>query len=91
MISNNAYSWSHLQKDLNSAHKSFDFAANDVIIVEVDIAKKKVTWSKKKATNKFVLIGLYGQSMDIDVTQELYPCANLCSPGDTVEVLNKID
>lgn len=29
--------------------------------------------------------------MDIDTNLELYPCANLCSPGDTVEILNKID
>lgn len=48
LISNNAYSWSHLQKELNSAHKSFDFANNDIIIVEVDMGKKKVTWHKKK-------------------------------------------
>ncbi|KAM3141340.1 hypothetical protein pb186bvf_006458 [Paramecium bursaria] len=83
LVSNNAYSWSHLQKELNSAHKSFEFAANDIIIVEVDYHKKKITWQKRKGPQKF--------SMDIDTTLDLYPCANLCSPGDTVEILNKID
>jgi hypothetical protein len=29
--------------------------------------------------------------MTIDVTQELCPCANLCSPGDIVELVNKVD
>lgn len=29
--------------------------------------------------------------MDIDTNLDLYPCANLCSPGDTVEILNKFD
>ncbi|CAD8117262.1 unnamed protein product [Paramecium sonneborni] len=83
LISNNAYSWSHLQKDLNSAHKSFDFGVGDIIIVEVDIPKKKITWYKKKSQLKF--------SMNLDTNLDLYPCANLCSPGDTVEIVNKVE
>lgn len=80
-----------MTKELNSAHKSFDFAAGDIIIVEVDIAKKKVTWTKSKTTTKFVFYIIIFKTMDIDTNLELYPCANLCSPGDTVEILNKID
>lgn len=29
--------------------------------------------------------------MNLDVSLDLYPCANLCSPGDTVEIINKVD
>jgi hypothetical protein len=29
--------------------------------------------------------------MNIDTNLDLYPCANLCSPGDTVEMINKIE
>ena len=29
--------------------------------------------------------------MDINTILDLYPCAYLCSPGDKVEILNKID
>ncbi|CAD8205353.1 unnamed protein product [Paramecium octaurelia] len=83
LISNNAYSWSHLQKDLNSAHKSFDFGVGDIIVIEVDIPKKKITWQKKKTQIKF--------TMNLDTSQDLYPCANLCSPGDTVEIINKVE
>ncbi|CAK57462.1 unnamed protein product (macronuclear) [Paramecium tetraurelia] len=83
LISNNSYSWSHLQKDLNSAHKSFDFGVGDIIIIEVDIPKKRITWQKKKTLTKF--------TMNLDTIQDLYPCANLCSPGDTVELINKIE
>ncbi|CAD8083564.1 unnamed protein product [Paramecium primaurelia] len=83
LISNNAYLWSHLQKDLNSAHKSFDFGVGDIIIIEVDIPKKKITWSKKDTQLNI--------TMNLDTSQDLYPCANLCSPGDTVEIINKIE
>ncbi|CAD8082973.1 unnamed protein product [Paramecium primaurelia] len=83
LISNNAYSWSHLQKDLNSAHKSFDFGVGDIVVIEVDIPKKKITWWKKKSQLKF--------SMNLDTNLDLYPCANLCSPGDTVEIVNKVE
>jgi len=27
--------------------------------------------------------------MDIDTSLELHPCANLCSPGDSVEIMSK--
>ncbi|CAK60913.1 unnamed protein product (macronuclear) [Paramecium tetraurelia] len=92
LISNNAYSWSHLQKDLNSAHKSFDFGVGDIIVIEVDIPKKKITWQKKKTEIKFVITNIkQQQTMNLDTSQDLYPCANLCSPGDTVEIINKVE
>lgn len=29
--------------------------------------------------------------MNLDTNLDIYPCANLCSPGDTVEIINKIE
>ncbi|CAD8112626.1 unnamed protein product [Paramecium sonneborni] len=69
--------------DLNSAHKSFHFGVGDIIIIEVDKPKKKIAWLKKKTHFKFI--------MNKDTNQDFYPCANLCSPGDTVEIINKIE
>lgn len=29
--------------------------------------------------------------MNLDTNLDLHPCANLCSPGDTVEIVNKVE
>lgn len=34
LISNNGYSWSHSNKDFNSAYKSFPFAVGDIVYLE---------------------------------------------------------
>jgi len=50
LISNNAYSWSHLEAALNSSNKSFDFVVGDTIYIEIDNNAKIITW-KKNNTN----------------------------------------
>jgi hypothetical protein len=56
LISNNAYSWSHLEKELNSSHKSFDFGINDIVYVQVDYTAKTVTWKKNNTATTYVLL-----------------------------------
>ncbi|CAD8202277.1 unnamed protein product [Paramecium octaurelia] len=62
-------------------HIAFTFSTNDIIIVEVDIEKKYVKWTKQSTNESFTLT--------IDTSKDLYPCVHLCGPSK-VEILNQL-
>jgi hypothetical protein len=51
LISSNGYSWSHSQKEFNSAFKSFTFVVNDVIFIEYDPVALKLRFHKNTSTD----------------------------------------
>lgn len=85
LISTNGYSWSHSVKEFNSAYKSFLFNVNDTIYIQYDPSNKKLSFKKNKTNEHFVL-----DIVDPPANDEFYPCANICSNGDTVEIVNEI-
>ncbi|CAD8214056.1 unnamed protein product [Paramecium octaurelia] len=72
LILNDGRSWSHHNKDVHNKELSFKFTNNDIIRMEVSIEDKYIKWSRQnnpQATATFVL--------EIDTSQELYPCVGL--------------
>ncbi|CAK80506.1 unnamed protein product (macronuclear) [Paramecium tetraurelia] len=67
LILNDGCIFSHHNEDLHHKKQSFAFTTNDVIIVEVCIEHKYIKWSK--SINPQLMFVL-----DIDTSQELYPC-----------------
>ncbi|CAD8194892.1 unnamed protein product [Paramecium octaurelia] len=67
LISSGGCIYSHHNKDLYDKRISFEFTNNDIIIIEVCIEHKYIKWSKQNNPQlTFVL--------EIDTSQELYPC-----------------
>ncbi|CAD8130958.1 unnamed protein product [Paramecium sonneborni] len=60
---------------------AFKFTTNDIIIVEVDIKKKYVKWTRQSTNQSFTL--------SIDTSKDLYPCLHLCGKCK-VEILNQM-
>ncbi|CAD8116909.1 unnamed protein product [Paramecium primaurelia] len=77
----NGYCWNHDQSDKNGKQIAFPFSTNDIIIVEVDIQKKYVKWTKSSTNQSFTL--------NIDTSKDLYPCVHLWGRCK-VEILNKV-
>lgn len=84
MISQNGYSWSHSVAECNSVHKTtLHFAVGDTIYMEYDAKSKKLRFQKN----------MDGQKYELDIADppfgdNYYPCANICSTGDSVEIIN---
>ncbi|CAD8196071.1 unnamed protein product [Paramecium octaurelia] len=55
-IYNNGQCQNHDQQDKDSKYIAFKFAKNDIIIVEVDIEKKYVKWTKQSTDESFTLL-----------------------------------
>ncbi|CAD8213046.1 unnamed protein product [Paramecium pentaurelia] len=72
LIKQNGNTYSHHNKDLQSKQLSFVFTNNDIIIIEVCIENKYIKWSKQ---NNPLLA--YVVQLDIDTSQELYPCVGV--------------
>ena len=83
LVSSNGYSWSHSVKEFNSAAKTFHFTVNDIIYMEYDPMDKKLRFRKNKGNEKFEL-----SITDPPANDEYHPCANICSNGDSVEIIN---
>ncbi|CAD8097986.1 unnamed protein product [Paramecium primaurelia] len=77
----NGYCYNHDQQDKNNKQIAFPFLTNDIIIVEVDIQKKYVKWTKQSTNQSFTL--------NIDTSKDLYPCVHLHSRCK-VEILNQV-
>lgn len=82
LISSNGYSWSHSVKELNSASKTFQFTVNDIVYLEYDPKECKLRFRKNTGNDKF----------ELDITpppagDSYNPCVNLCSTGDSVEII----
>ncbi|CAD8142438.1 unnamed protein product [Paramecium octaurelia] len=75
----NGFCWNHDQQDKNDKQIAFPFSKNDIIIVEVDIQKKYVKWTKQSTNESF--------SLTIDTSKDLYPCVHLIGTCK-VEILN---
>ncbi|CAD8113185.1 unnamed protein product [Paramecium sonneborni] len=73
--------FNHDQEDKNSKQIAFAFSKNDIIIVEVDIQKKYVKWTKQSTNESF--------SLTIDTSKDLYPCVHLYNRGK-VEIVNYV-
>ncbi|CAK66920.1 unnamed protein product (macronuclear) [Paramecium tetraurelia] len=69
--------FNHDQYDKNDKCISFKFTFNDIVIVEVDIQNKYIKWIKQSTNESYVNIKLYVKKLNIDTTQDLYPCVNL--------------
>ncbi|CAD8115269.1 unnamed protein product [Paramecium sonneborni] len=68
-IYNSGLCYSNDQSDMDNKYIGFGFSVNDIIIVEVNIQKKIVKWTKQSTNQSF--------SMNIDIQKELYPCIQL--------------
>ncbi|CAD8130663.1 unnamed protein product [Paramecium sonneborni] len=77
----NGYCYNHDQQDKNGQSIAFSFTTNDIIIVEVDIQKKYVKWTKQSTNQSFTL--------SIDTSKDLYPCLHLFGRSK-VEILNQV-
>ncbi|CAD8212642.1 unnamed protein product [Paramecium pentaurelia] len=77
----NGECFNHDQQDKHRKSIAFPFSTNDIIIVEVDIQKKYVKWTKQSTNQSFTL--------NIDTSKDLYPCVHLHSRCK-VEILNQV-
>lgn len=95
LISSNGYTWSHSIQADNSSFKSFYFSTNDIVRIELDpndwtlnfyLYGKNIKVSKKKMPSiqqkKFSL-----SINPLPAGDEYYPCVNLCTTGDSVEIV----
>lgn len=82
LISSNGYSWSHSQQSNNIAVVSFKFKQNDQIEITYD--KSKISLLNKSTNQKYDL----KISLNEVEEKDIYFCANLCSEGDTVQILD---
>ncbi|CAD8169871.1 unnamed protein product [Paramecium pentaurelia] len=73
--------YNHDQQDKHQKQIAFPFSTNDIIIVEVDIQKKYVKWTKQSTNQSFTL--------NIDTSKDLYPCVHFCGKCK-VEILNQV-
>ncbi|CAD8142221.1 unnamed protein product [Paramecium pentaurelia] len=73
--------YNHDQQDKHRKLIAFPFSTNDIIIVEVDIQKKYVKWTKQSTNQSFTL--------NIDTSKDLYPCVQL-QGRSKVEILNQV-
>ncbi|CAD8213780.1 unnamed protein product [Paramecium pentaurelia] len=71
LIRNDGYIYSHHNKDLQSKQLSFQFTNNDIIIIEVCIEHKYIKWSRQNNPQATFV------QLDIDTSQELYPCVGV--------------
>lgn len=83
LISSNGYSWSHSTKEMNSAFKTFQFTTNDIVYLEFDPIDNKLRFRKNTGNDKFEL-----SIVPAPVGDAYCACVNLCSTGDSVEVIN---
>jgi hypothetical protein len=67
---------------LNSAFKTFQFAVNDIVYMEYDPETWKLKFRKNMGPESFELTIVPPPSDDA-----YHPCVNLCSTGDSVEVI----
>jgi len=82
LISSNGYSWSHSQKEFNSAFKSFNFLVNDIIYIEYDPVALKLRFLKNSSNDpkdRFELDIVAAPAGD-----KYHPSANLCNVSDCV-------
>ncbi|CAD8128556.1 unnamed protein product [Paramecium sonneborni] len=70
LISYGGYTCSHHNKDVHDKQLSFGFKTNDIIIIEVCIEHKYIKWIRQN--NPYATIVL-----DIDTSQQLYPCVGV--------------
>jgi hypothetical protein len=85
LISTNGYTWSHSAKEFNSTSKCFNFTANDTVYIEYDPQNQTIKFRKnhsKDAKDTYVLNIVAPPSGD-----SFHPCVNLCSTGDSVELV----
>ncbi len=82
LISTNGYTWSHSVKEFNSAFKCFQFTINDVVYIEYDPQNLKLRFRKNQGNDKYELDIVSPPSGDV-----YHPCVNLCSTGDSVELI----
>ncbi|CAD8215407.1 unnamed protein product [Paramecium octaurelia] len=80
-IYSEGYCYNHDQQDKNGKQITFPFSRNDIIIVEVDMEKKYVKWTKQSTNESFTLT--------IDTSKDLYPCVHLRDKCK-VEILNQV-
>ncbi|CAD8131230.1 unnamed protein product [Paramecium sonneborni] len=72
LIQYNGQTYSHHNKDIHGKQLSFQFTTNDIIIIEVCIEHKYIKWIRQNnGQATFVL--------DIDTSQQLYPCVGSLS------------
>ncbi|CAD8117883.1 unnamed protein product [Paramecium primaurelia] len=71
LIYNSGNTYSHHNKDVNAKYLSFQFTNNDIIIIEVCIEHKYIKWSRQNNPQATTV------QLDIDTSQELYPCVGV--------------
>ncbi|CAD8151152.1 unnamed protein product [Paramecium octaurelia] len=69
---------SHLQAEINFQFKGFSYSNNDIIIMEVDMNKQQIVFTHQQKQQQI--------AMKLDVTQDLYPYAELCV-GSSIQII----
>ena len=64
--------------------KSFQFNVNDTVYMEWDPVAKKIRFKKNDGPEQFDI------DFEFQAGDEMYPCVNLCSTNDQVEVVNNV-
>ncbi|CAD8129490.1 unnamed protein product [Paramecium sonneborni] len=83
LICSNSQTLSHHNKDLDGKQLSFQFTTNDIIIIEVCIEHKYIKWIRlNNGQSTFV-------QLDIDTSQQLYPCVGGFS-NSKIKILDNV-
>lgn len=85
LISTNGYTWSHSIKEFNSSSKCFSFTNNDIVYIEFDPINLKLRFRKNQGKDP-------KEKYELSITappagDAYHPCVNLCSTGDSVEII----
>ncbi|CAD8172211.1 unnamed protein product [Paramecium pentaurelia] len=83
LIRQDGYTYSHHNKDLYHKKLSFQFTNNDIIIIEVCIEHKYIKWSRQNNSQATFV------QLDIDTSQELYPCVGVAH-NSKIKLLDNI-
>lgn len=102
MVSSNGYAWSSSSTIDNGVMKGWSFVMGDIITIEFDPidwtlaytvqSAEKVAPSKSKMMTKpqYKKLGTtkkFKLALQPNLMDEYYPCVNLCSMGDSVEIV----
>ena len=66
----------------NSSNKCFSFNINDIVYIEFDPIARKLRFRKNTGKDKYEL-----DIVPPPLGDAYHPCVNLCSTGDSVELI----
>ncbi|CAD8084267.1 unnamed protein product [Paramecium primaurelia] len=72
MISQNGYTYSHHNKDVNGKQLSFTYTTNDIIIMEVSIEHKYIKWTRSNNPLATVVIIKFKEEINTKILALIY-------------------